>query len=79
MDETIEEKLLTLTISRKHGKTLVRTLRDTYSTNFASHCADHEKLASVMHKMDAASLADLMRDHKTGKLAQICSDRPAQL
>ncbi len=74
LDETIEEKLVTLTISRKHGKTLVRTLRNTYGSNFAPHCADHEKLASVLHKMDAASLTDLMRDHKSGKLVQICTD-----
>ncbi len=71
-DEIIEHKLLTLTISREHGKTLIGTLRKTYGCNFAPHCADNEKLGNVVHKMDAASLTDLIRDHKAGKLVQFC-------
>ncbi len=71
-DDLIEQKLLILTISRKHGKTLISTLRKTYGCNFAPHFADDEKLGNVLHKIDVASLTDLMRDHKADKLEQIC-------
>jgi hypothetical protein len=63
---------IALTISRKYGETLIGALRKSYGCNFAPHCADDEKLGNVLHKMDVASLTDLMRDHRTGKLAQIC-------
>ncbi len=59
-------------ISRKHGDTLIGTLRKSYGSDFAPHCADTEKLSNVLHKMDTASLSDLLRDHKAGKLKQIC-------
>jgi hypothetical protein len=36
-------------ISRKHGNTLIRTLRKTYGTDFARDCADSEKLSDVLH------------------------------
>jgi hypothetical protein len=73
-DEIIAEKLLTLTIRRKHGNALVSTLRKTYGCNFAPHCGDGEKLRNVFHKMDTASLTELIRDHKAGKLAKICGN-----
>ncbi len=73
-DELIAEKLLTLTIRRKHGKTLISTLRKTYGCNFLPHCGDGEELRNVFHKMDTASLTELIRDHKAGKLAKICGD-----
>jgi hypothetical protein len=35
-------------ISRKHGNTLISTLRKTYGPNFAKGCDDHEKLGDVL-------------------------------
>lgn len=73
-DEILERKLQTLLVSQKHGKTVIGTLRKTYGCDFAPHCADNEKLSNVLHKMDVASLTELLRDHKAGKLKQICRD-----
>jgi hypothetical protein len=61
-------------ISRKHGNTLIRTLRKTYGPGFAPGCADHAKLSDVMAKLDEASLSQLIRDHEAGFLHQICRD-----
>jgi hypothetical protein len=58
-------------ISRKHGNTLIRTLRKTYGQDFATGCADDEKLSGVLHKLDEPSLNHLVRDHRAGKLEQI--------
>jgi hypothetical protein len=57
-------------ISRKHGNTLIRTLRKTYGQGFATGCADDEKLSDVLHKLDEPSLSHLVRDHEIGKLEQ---------
>jgi hypothetical protein len=59
-------------ISRKHGNTLVRTLRETYGAGFAKDCADEEKLGDVLHKFDETSLNQLVHDHEAGYLHQIC-------
>ncbi len=59
-------------ISRKHGNTLISTLRKTYGADFAKGCAESEKLSDVLHKMDEPSLSKLVRDHEAGKLEQIC-------
>ena len=50
-------------ISRKHGNTLVRTLRKIYGSRFAPGCGDEEKLSDVLQKFDEASLSQLHRDH----------------
>lgn len=50
-------------ISRKHGNTLVRTLRKLYGAGFAPGCRDEDKLSDVLHKFDEASLSQLHRDH----------------
>jgi hypothetical protein len=50
------------TIARKHGNTLIGTLRRTYGQNFASGIADTEKLADVLHRLDEPSLSELVRD-----------------
>jgi hypothetical protein len=55
-------------ISKKHGSTLVSTLRNIYGRNFARDCADHEKLSDVLHKLDETSLNQLVADHATGIL-----------
>jgi hypothetical protein len=59
-------------IGRKHGNTLIRTLRKTYGPGFASGCADDAKLSDVLRKLDEQSLGHLMRDHEAGYLEQIC-------
>lgn len=58
-------------ISRKHGNTLIRTLRKTYGQSFASGCADDEKLSDVLHRLDEPSLSKLRRDHEVGTLDRI--------
>jgi hypothetical protein len=59
-------------ISRKHGNTLIQTLRNTYGISFAPGCADHAKLSDVLAKLDEPSLSHLIRDHEAGNLEQIC-------
>ncbi len=58
-------------ISRKHGNTLIRTLRKTYGPGFAKGCADDEKLSDALDKLDEPSLSNLVHDHDAGKLEQI--------
>jgi hypothetical protein len=60
------------TIGRKHGNTLIRTLRRTYGAHFAEGCRDDEKLSDVLHKMDKPSLRKLLHDYERGKLDEIC-------
>jgi hypothetical protein len=55
-------------ISRKHGNTLVRTLRKIYGAGFAPGCRDEEKLSDVLHKFDEPSLSHLHKDHDGGHL-----------
>ena len=50
-------------ISRKHGNTLVRTLRKLYGSGFSPGCRDEEKLSDVLHKFDATSLGQLHKYH----------------
>ena len=59
-------------ISRKHGNTLIRTLRRTYGPGFAAGCKDDAKLSDVLMKLDDTSLSHLIRDHDAGYLEQIC-------
>ena len=59
-------------ISRKHGNTLIRTLRKHYGRDFAWGCADDDTLSDVMHKLDVQSLSQLIHDHDRGRLEQIC-------
>jgi hypothetical protein len=55
-------------ISRKHGNTLIQTLRKTYGISFAPGCADHAKLSDVLAKLDEPSLSHLILDHEAGNL-----------
>ena len=50
-------------ISRKHGNTLISTLRKTYGASFASGFPDDAKLSEVLKKLDEPSLGKLIRDH----------------
>lgn len=62
-------------ISRRHGKTLIRTLRRTYGQGFAGAYGNKKKLGDVLHKLDGPSLTRLIHDHETGKLDTICRER----
>ena len=57
-------------ISRKHGNTLVRTLRKIYGSGFASGFNDGDKLSTVLRRLDKPSLNQLHRDHDVGALEQ---------
>jgi len=59
-------------ISRKHGNTLIRTLRRTYGPPFAKDYDDDDKLSDVLDRLDEPSLRHLIRDHEAGYLEQIC-------
>ncbi len=63
-------------ISRKHGNTLVSTLRKLYGRNFAPGCDDRESLSDVLHKLDETSLNQLVADHATGVLAKVATNSP---
>lgn len=57
-------------LSKKHGNTLVRTLRKVYGQRFAEGCGPDEKLSDVLHKLDEPSLSKLAHDHEHGKLGE---------
>jgi hypothetical protein len=62
-------------ISRKHGNTLIRTLRKTYGQSFAGSYGNKKKLGEVLHKLDEPSLSRLIHDHEAGNLDAICRER----
>ena len=49
-------------IGRKHGNTLIRTLRETYGPSFAPGCDPNAKLSDSLHKLDEKSLSQLVHD-----------------
>ena len=55
-------------ISRKHGNTLVRTLRKVYGQGFAAGYPETAKLSEVMRQLNETSLSQLRRDHETHHL-----------
>jgi hypothetical protein len=55
-------------ISRKHGNTLIGTLRISYGRGFAKGSADDDRLTDVLAKLDEPSFFKLVRDHKAGML-----------
>lgn len=55
-------------LSRKHGNTLVSTLRKIYGASFAKGASDREKLSEVLTEMDEPSLTHLVKDHEAGTL-----------
>ena len=52
-------------ISRKHGNTLIRTLRKHYGASFATGRSDDEKLSDVLRELDEPSLSKLVLDHES--------------
>ena len=61
-------------ISRKHGNTLIRTLRRTYGPAFAKNCSDTDKLSDVLDKIDEPSLSTLIAEHEWDRLEEICKE-----
>ena len=55
-------------ISRKHGNTLVGTLRRIYGDSFAAGEADNAKLSDVLEKLHETSLSQMIKDHGAGHL-----------
>lgn len=55
-------------LSRKHGNTLVRTLRKVYGHSFAPGFDGHAKLSEVLADLDEPSLSQLVHDHEHGHL-----------
>ena len=55
-------------ISRKHGNTLVGTLRRTHGQDFAKGFKETDRLSDVLHALDEPSLSRLVRDHQDGTL-----------
>ena len=52
-------------ISKKHGNTLIGTLRETYGPDFARGESDTAKLEDVLHRLDEPSLASLVQKTRT--------------
>jgi hypothetical protein len=49
-------------ISKKHGNTLISTLRERYGKDFAPSFAGHLSLSEVLQALDEPSLSKLVRD-----------------
>lgn len=63
-------------ISRKHGNTLIKSLRIAYGKDFAAGCDDGQTLAEVLHKLDEPSLSKLIEDER--REAQLNKEAPGQ-
>ena len=48
-------------ISKKHGNTLISTLRQTYGQGFAPGQPGHKKLSEILHELDIESLSQLVK------------------
>jgi hypothetical protein len=55
-------------ISKKHGNTLVRTLRSVHGLDFAEGFKETDRLSDVLQALDEPSLSKLVRDHQAGIL-----------
>lgn len=55
-------------ISKKHGNTLLRTLRKIYGTTFAAGQPETAKLSEVLEHLNETSLSQLVHDHKNSHL-----------
>jgi hypothetical protein len=55
-------------IGRKHGNTLVRTLRKIYGPSFAAGEPETAKLSDVLADLHKDSLSQLVKDHQAGHL-----------
>ena len=57
-------------ISRKHGNTLVGTLRRIYGPSFGAGESESAKLSDVLAKLHETSLTQLVKDHESGGLEE---------
>jgi hypothetical protein len=55
-------------ISKKHGNTLVQTLRKIYGNTFAAGQPETAKLSDVLQSLNDTSLGQLIHDQKNGHL-----------
>jgi hypothetical protein len=55
-------------IGKKHGNTLVGTLRKIYGSTFAAGQPDTFKLSDVLEHLNETSLSQLVHDQRNGKL-----------
>jgi hypothetical protein len=55
-------------IGKKHGNTLVSTLRKIYGSTFAAGQSGTATLTDVLAHLNETSLSQLVHDHKNGKL-----------
>jgi len=55
-------------IGKKHGNTLVGTLRKIYGPAFAAGQPGNAQLTGVLADLNETSLSQLVHDHKNGKL-----------
>ena len=55
-------------ISKKHGNTLVQTLRKIYGHTFAAGQPETAKLSNVLQSLNDTSLGQLIHDQKNGHL-----------
>jgi hypothetical protein len=55
-------------IGRKHGNTLLSTLRRIYGPSFAAGQPDSAKLSDVLGQLHETSLTQLVHDHGSGAL-----------
>ena len=51
-------------IARKHGNTLVSTLRESYGPGFAPGVGGDVKLIDVLHRLDEPSMSQLANDKR---------------
>jgi hypothetical protein len=61
-------------ISKKHGNTLINTLRKIYGGTFAGGQAQTAKLSDVLEHLNETSLSQLVHDHTNGHLAKKIND-----
>ncbi len=55
-------------LGRKHGDTIISTLRAIYGPSFAPNCQPTDMLSDVLAELDEPSLKHLVDDHDAGKL-----------
>ncbi len=51
-------------IDRKHGNTVVRTLRDTYGEDFAADCRADMKLSTLLRENGVGSLSQYLKRNR---------------
>jgi hypothetical protein len=63
-------------LSRKHGNTLVGTLRGIYGIGFAPGFMARAELSDILKTLDEPSLSHLVKDHEAGVLEKKIHDAP---